>query len=86
MPVINAGLCFSVFELLRSANGISDVTQILRQVSKLMFFNVENPTGRYRRSDCWPRAAGAQVGSLKPIGVCRGRESRGILMEMTSIL
>lgn len=49
MPVIDAGLWLLVnLELLRSANGISDVTQILRQVSKLMFFNVENPTGRYR--------------------------------------
>ena len=32
----------------RHARSISDVTHILGSVSKLMFFNVENPTGHYR--------------------------------------
>lgn len=32
----------------RHARSISDVTHVLGNVSKLMFFNVENPTGHYR--------------------------------------
>lgn len=34
--------------LLMHARSISDVTHVLGNVSKLMFFNVENPTGHYR--------------------------------------
>ena len=34
---------------LRHARSISDVTQVLQSASRLMYFNVQNPTGHYRR-------------------------------------
>ena len=70
----------------RHARSISDVTHILGNVSKMMFFNVENPTGHYRleMTALWQVTRDdqkCQAGSLQPSRLQRSWKPRKALRD-----